>query len=227
MNRSSGNILLLLVGAFLLLYTAGRSVHIVQSTLPPGEEVMGYSALAGLDGALIAWVAFKMRSARGDKQHAIAMLMIVLQLFGLALTVIGDTVLTADPAGAPDQLRLIVLWMVPAVIVSNVAATVAVHLADPGQEITNAKRALEDELERQVAEYIRNNMAQLAATVAPTAAQHRAAELLASFTATGSGKASATKPGPGSAVAVAEPAMPARRSKNGKAEEVMPGSPNG
>lgn len=182
MNRSSGNILILLVGGVLMIYTAYRSLHVVQATLPPEAQIVGYAALAGLDGALLAWTLFKARSARGDKQNAIATFMICLQLAGITATLIGDTVLTSDPTElTAGYLRTVTLWAVPLIIATNVAATVVVHLVDPAQEIFNAKREVQDEIERQVAEHLRQNAAQIAAQVTPAAADHRAAELLAEF----------------------------------------------
>ncbi len=182
MNKASGNILILLVGGILMIYTAYRSLHVVQSTLPPEAQIVGYAALAGLDGALICWTVFKARRARGEKQNAIGTFMICLQLAGITATLIGDTVLTANPNDLTrDYLRTVTLWAVPLIIATNVAATVIVHLVDPAQEIYNARRDVRDEIERQVADHLRQNAAQIAARVTPAAAEHRAGELLAEF----------------------------------------------
>lgn len=166
-----------------MVYTAARSVHLVQTTLPPGSEIMGYAALFGLDFALIAWVVFKMFGARGDKQHAISTFMIVLQVVGVGACLLADTWTVADPGHSPEVIGLIALWVVPGVITINVGAVTAVHLSDPTHEIRNAQNTLEDELNKQVAEYLRQNRGQIAGSVTPQAAQHRASELLAQFVA--------------------------------------------
>lgn len=232
MNRASGNILILMIGGVLMVYTAYRSLHVVQSTLPPEAQIVGYAALAGLDGALIAWTLYKARSARGEKQNAIATFMICLQLCGITATLIGDTVLTSDPSNLTrEYLRTITLWAVPLIIATNVAATVIVHLVDPAQEIFNARREVRDEIERQVAEHLRQNAAQIAAQVTPVAAQHRANELLAEFMRQKeNGGGVSVSLGPDIAVetpgAVSPPAPAARRSRNGariEAEESSPG----
>lgn len=181
MNKSSGSILVLLTGAVLMAYTMFRSVHLVQSTLPQDSQIMGYAALFGLDAALIAWTIYKARSARGDKQHAIAMFMVILQLFGIGGTLIADTWLVADPENAPDVIQIIALWVVPLIIATNVAAITSAHLCDPAAEIRNAQRDLEDELERQVADHLRQNKGKIASNVTQAAADHRAAEMLAQF----------------------------------------------
>ncbi len=178
-QNSIGNILVLIVGTVLLVYTGARSVHVVQSTLPADSQVVGYAALAGLDGALIAWTIFRIKSARGDKQMAISLLMICLQLVGVVLLTLGDTLLVADPAGSPPAIRMIVLWAVPIIIGANVAASIAVHLTDPSNAVAQARRGFEDELQRQVAEHLTSRAPEISAGVAPAAAERRAAELLA------------------------------------------------
>lgn len=164
-----------------MVYTAYRSLHVVQSTLPADAQPLGYAALFGLDFALVAWTVFKAKSARGDAQHAIAVFMIVLQWVGVTALTLGDTLLTADPEHAPEYIRVVALWAAPIVIAVNVGAAIAVHLTDPEREIEQARRAVQDEIQRQVAEQLRTNAAQIAGQVAPVAADHRAKELLAEF----------------------------------------------
>ena len=182
MNKSSGRIFILVTGAVLMAYTMFRSVHLVQSTLPPGSQVMGYAALFGLDAALLAWTLFKTQTARGNTQHAVATFMIILQLLRIGATLVADTWLVADPETAPSTIRIVALWLVPIIITVNVAAITAVHLTDPTAEIRNAQRDLQDEIERQVAEQIRQQRGQIASSVSPTAARKYADDLLAQFT---------------------------------------------
>jgi hypothetical protein len=181
MNKKAGDILILMVGAVLLVYTAYRSLHVVQSTLPPDAQVIGFAALFGLDFALLAWTVFKAKSARGDVQNAIAMFMIILQWVGVTALTLGDTLLTADPGNAPGYIRAVALWAAPIVISINVGAAIAVHLADPTREIEAARRSVQDEIQKQVAEQLRQNAAQIASMVTPVAADHNAKELLAEF----------------------------------------------
>lgn len=223
-SKATGNILILIVGGILLLYTCARSLHVVQSTLPPESQIVGYAALAGLDGALVAWSLFKARSARGDKQQAIASLMIVVQLAGIMATLIGDTILTADPTEATaTALRTITLWIVPLIIGTNVAATVVIHMVDPAQEVYNAKREVQDEISRQVAEHLRQNAAQIAARVTPAAAEHRADELLAEFMRA-QGQPTGSMPALPAGVPISARAA-TQRSRNGHTQEAAAGVP--
>lgn len=181
MNRKSGDILLLVIGGLLLGYTAFRSMDILRSTLPADAQVLAYIGLAGLDGGLLAWVLYLRHSARGDVQRAVSMFMVVVELAGVALTSIGDSLLHSVGAAMPEYVLTAVTWGVPAIIVINIVAITVVHLSDPGAQIENAKRQLEDEVQRQVAEQLRANMAQIAAQVTPSAAAHQAQELLSAF----------------------------------------------
>jgi hypothetical protein len=170
-----------------MAFTMYRSLHVVQTTLDADGQVLGYAALAGLDGGLLAWTVYKMKSARGDAQHAIAMFMIVLEWIGVAGLVVADTLLTADAASAPAYIRVIALWCVPVVISLNVGAIITVHMVDPQRAIEAARRTVQDEIQRQVAEQLKEASAQIAGQVSPTAAKHHAEGLLAEYVRTFSG----------------------------------------
>jgi len=175
------------IGAVLMAFTMYRSLHVVQSTLDADGQILGYAALAGLDGGLLGWTLYKMNSARGDTQNAIAMFMIVLEWVGVAGLVVADTLLTADAANAPSYIRVIALWCVPVVISINVGAIIATKLADPGRQIETARRAVQDEIQRQVADQLREASAQIAGRVSPTAAAHHTDAMLAEYLRTFSG----------------------------------------
>src|SRR5690606_34481279 len=181
MNRKSGDILLLVIGGLLLAYTAFRSVSILRGTLPADAQILAYIGLAGLDGGLLAWTLYLRHSARGDVQRAVAMFMVVVELAGVALTSIGDSLMHTAGAQMPEYILTAVTWGVPAIIALNIVSITVVHLSDPGAQIENAKRQLADEVQRQVAEQLRENVAHLAGAVAPQAAAHQANELLQAF----------------------------------------------
>lgn len=183
MNRkdsSGSSVLLWLITIALLVFTASRSVHLIETTLPMDSQIMAYAALAGLDGGVLAWLFWTTRAAHSGTQRAIGTLMIVVDLAGIAAAVLGDTMLVAD-AGNKEMVGMVAIWLVPIVIVSNVVATVVAHVADPDQALRDASRALGDEMERQKAEYIRANAPSLAAQVAAEQARHHADQEIAKF----------------------------------------------
>jgi hypothetical protein len=183
MNRvkdNGGTVLLWLVTAALIVFTAARSVHLIQSTMPAEFSMLAYAALAGLDIGVLAWLFWTTRTAHAGVQRTIGTLMIVVDLAGIAVAVLGDTMLVAD-AGSKELVSTAAIWIVPIVIVSNIAATIVAHATDPAQELRDAQRALTDELEYQKAEYLRANAATLAAKVAAQQGQHEADQMIAKF----------------------------------------------
>jgi len=183
MNKSgSGSVLLWLITIALIVFTASRSVHLIQSTLPGDSQMLAYAALAGLDGGVLAWLFWTTRSAQGGVQRTIGTLMIVVDLVGIAGAVLGDTMLVAD-AGNQELVGMVAIWVVPIIIVANICATVVAHVFDPSQAIRDAERSVQDELQRQKAEYMKANAASIAAEVAQLAGQHAAKEMVAGFQA--------------------------------------------
>jgi len=184
LNRSNGGaVLLWIVAIALLIFTAARSVHLVTATLPPDMAVLGFAALFGLDIGLLAWLFWTTRSARGGAQRTIGTLMVVVDLAGITAAVIGDTLLVAGGEAYQSAVSTVAVWIVPVIILSNVAAIVGAHLVDPAQSIRDAQRALEDELQWQLADHLRQNAAQVAAGAVPEAAAHKQAEMVAGFLA--------------------------------------------
>jgi hypothetical protein len=179
-KNGSGSVLLWLITIALIAFTASRSVHLIQFTLPADSQMLAYAALAGLDGGVLAWLFWTTRSAQGGVQRTIGTLMIIVDLCGIAAAVLGDTMLVADE-GSKALVGMVAVWIVPLVIVANIVACVVAHIFDPQQAIRDAERAVTDELQRQKAEYMRANAASIAAEVAHQAGQHAAREMVAGF----------------------------------------------
>ena len=108
--------------------------------------------------------------------------MIIVDLVGIAGAVLGDTMLVASE-GSKDLVGMVAIWIVPIIIVANVTATVVAHIFDPQQAIRDAERAVQDELQRQKAEYMKANAASIASEVAQLAGQHAARQMVAGFQA--------------------------------------------
>jgi len=148
--------------------------------------MLAYAALAGLDGGVLAWLFWTTRSAQGGVQRTIGTLMIIVDLAGIAAAVLGDTMLVAD-AGSAELVGMVAVWIVPIVIVANIVATVVAHVFDPAQSLRDAERSVQDELQRQKAEYMRANASTIAAQVAQQAGIHAAAQMVAGFSASNNG----------------------------------------
>lgn len=179
-SDGTGAVLLWIITIALLIFTAARSVHLIQSTMPDDSKVLAYAALAGLDGGVLAWLFWTTRAARGGVQHTIGSLMIIVDLAGIAAAVLGDTMLVAN-AGNKELVATVAVWLVPVVIVSNIGATIVAHLMDPAQALRDAERAVRDEIDRQTAETLVKNAGTVASQVAAARARHHAEQTVASL----------------------------------------------
>ena len=179
-QNNGGAVLIWIIAIALLAFTGFRSVHLVSSTLPADAQVLGFAALAALDLGVLGWLIFATRGARGS-QRTIATLMICVDLVGITAATLGDTMLIGGGDAARSMVSTIALWIVPIVVVANVAATIATHLLDPDQALRDAKRALSDELDWQLATSLRENAGTTAAGAIPEAVKHQQREMVARF----------------------------------------------
>jgi len=175
-----------IISGALLIYTAARTVSLVQSTLPEGSQIFAFAALFALDFGLIAWLHFATHGARGS-QRLIAVLMVVVDLAGISAAVIADTMRSVDPVASADTIRIAAMFMIPIIVVLNIAATVATSLLSPDQKIRDAKRALADELELSMAAHMSENADAIAAKASPEAAQHQIDNVVSKFLSTARG----------------------------------------
>ncbi len=176
-NKALGNFLLLALGVVLFIYTGFRTYDVLRMTLPADAQEMAILGIVGIDGAVVAWTLFKMFGARGEWQHAIANVMIVVALAGVLVTVLGDTLMRSPGTTVPPYLQTAVWWGIPFLIWLNVAAGIFAHLQDPRQQLKRTQQDLYDHIEAAVAEKLRENAANIASAVAPDVAAHRAEEV--------------------------------------------------
>ncbi len=176
-NKALGNFLLLALGAVLFVYTGFRTYDVLRMTLPADAQEMAVLGIVGIDGAVVAWTAYKLFGARGEWQHAIANVMIIVSLAGVLVTVLGDTLMRSPGATVPPYLETAVWWGIPALIWLNVTMGIVAHLTDPRHQIRRAQNDVEDAIEAAVAEKLRENAMNIAAAVAPDVAAHRADEV--------------------------------------------------
>lgn len=174
------NILLWILSVGLVLYTAFRSVHLVQSTLPGGNaQIMGYFALFGLDFALFIWLIYATRGARTPVQVWVSTIMIYVQIVGIVLAVIADTLLVFNSAVNASLVGQITGWFIPVVIGINVAAGITCKLFSYDRDERFAENAFQDAIADQVNSHMRDNAAQYAQSIAPVVAARRLAEMMA------------------------------------------------
>ena len=101
--------------------------------MPSGIQIFGVIAIFGLDLALLGWDNYTADpyKARSDGQHNVGLLMIVVNLIGVGAAMIADSMRVIDPGGYSAAISVISVWVISVVILSNVAALIAVNQLDP------------------------------------------------------------------------------------------------
>jgi hypothetical protein len=82
-----------------MIYSASRTLALLQLTLPAGQGDMAFLALAAFDGGLVAWVLTFMFGASGAYQRGISALMIIVCLAGVIVGFGADSILGALNGG--------------------------------------------------------------------------------------------------------------------------------
>jgi len=156
-TKKNSNIFITLIKIGLICYTMLRTVDLVMSTLPESIKIFGVAAIFGLDIALLAWdnYAADPYKARSDGQHKVGVIMIVVNLIGIGAAMVADSMRVLDPAGNASTISVVSVWVISVVILSNVAALIAVNQLDPDRAEAQAAAAHERELARMQAEHER------------------------------------------------------------------------
>lgn len=132
-TKKSSNIFITLIKIGLICYTMIRTIDLVMSTMPAEIKIFGVVAIFGLDIALLAWDNYSADpyKARSDGQHKVGVIMIVVNLIGIGAAMIADSMRIVDPTTYSSAISVISVWVISVVILSNVAALVAVNQLDP------------------------------------------------------------------------------------------------
>ena len=152
-------IVVAIMGLVLLVFTASRTLDLLQTFLPTGQQsVFAYFGLVAFDGGLLGWSLFFAHGARGQYQRAFALLMVIMSLLAVGVSTIADLYLNASAKGILTQLsegqRLAILLVVGGVIVANIVAFFLVHITEPDRlramATENAKDMIHAETLRQI-----------------------------------------------------------------------------
>jgi hypothetical protein len=173
MIKKIGTIIVFILAAVLLVYSATRSLDFIELTLPDDRKILAYFGLAALDGGLIAWLLSYLYGSRGW-QRAISFLMVLVDLFGAIAMFTLDTLYNTGKAGMTsamdaNQMQTAVL-LLSGVIGLNIAAAVAHHMTDPEKLREQAEEEAFSKVKDATLKQIANNANQLAAQLAPTLA---------------------------------------------------------
>ena len=171
----------------LIIFSVTCNYDILSETLPAGREIVGFFGLFALDFGLLCWLFWTTRASAPGIQRIIGVLMVIVDLVGVAAGIIGDMMLNFDPT-TRESIGLVAVQVIEFVIIANIAGAIAAEITSPEQAMRDAKRAVTHELDRKKAEHLINNASEIAADVAITEAKHWADQAIASFSGNGSSK---------------------------------------
>lgn len=174
-NKVIAVVLITLLSGALLVYTATRTLHLIESTLPADQKVLAWFALAAFDLGLPLWTAYTLWGARGAWQRGIAALMVFTSLLGVVIAFGGDTLIQAEAQGVTVNLASAetVRWIIygtVGIIGLNIVAVTMVHITDPDALRNERTESANDKLLTAELEHMAENAETLAADIAPVRA---------------------------------------------------------
>ncbi len=149
MNKIFKFIAGLFFGVFIIavaIWTASLTLAEVKEILP-SDPITPYFALMLFDGGAVAWLGAWLFLARGIPQRGITLVMLVVDLLGVALLSAGRLFMGGQSlTEAPESLGLLVVYGLALSTLLNLAALYAYHIADPDNIESIETALLEDTL---------------------------------------------------------------------------------
>jgi len=138
------DLVVILLDLVLLIYTAWRSYDFLSTTVPDGWQMLALIGLWGLDIGAIAWSLVWIFGSTGKFQNWTAMAFFIIDMTGVALTGLTDSLMYGSEGGAmTDTLTAITTIAVPLVVFGNVIAGFIYHMTSPQTTARRKKREAE------------------------------------------------------------------------------------
>ena len=126
------DLVVILLDLVLLVYTAWRSYDFLSTTVPDGWQMLAMIGLWGLDIGAIAWSLVWIFGSTGKFQNWTAMAFFVIDMAGVALTGLTDSLMYGSEGGAmTDTLTSVTTIAIPLVVFGNVVAGFIYHMTSP------------------------------------------------------------------------------------------------
>ena len=136
-----GDLIVLLLDAVLLVYTAWRSYDFLTTTVPTGFEILALVGLWGLDIGAIAWSLVWIFGSSSKYQDWTSMTFFIIDLVGVILTSMTDSMMYGAKDGAmTGVLSGVATVAIPLVVVSNVVAGFIYHMTSPETKARREER---------------------------------------------------------------------------------------
>lgn len=171
MFKKIGKLLVTVLAAALLIYSATRSLDFIQLTLPADKAVLGYFGLAALDGGLICWLLAYLFGSSGGWQRGISLLMVLVDFVGCVTFFTMDSLYTTGKSGLTIALSQNAIFTavigLSLVIALNIGAVIFHHLTDPGMLQAQAEEEAHSQIQDAALSQIKQHAGALAAELAP------------------------------------------------------------
>jgi hypothetical protein len=136
-----GDLVVLILDAVLMIYTAWRSYDFLTTTMPNGFQILAGVGLWGLDIGAVAWSLVWIFGSTETYQDWTAMSFFIIDLIGVVLTSLTDSLMYGDKGGAmTGMLSGIAVVAIPLVVVMNVVGGFVYHLTSPETKARRASR---------------------------------------------------------------------------------------
>ncbi|MCJ7435296.1 MAG: hypothetical protein MUO77_17590, partial [Anaerolineales bacterium] len=136
-----GDLIVLLLDAVLLIYTAWRSYDFLATTVPTGFQILAVVGLWGLDIGAVAWSLVWIFGSSTKYQDWTSMAFFIIDLVGVVLTSVTDSLMYGEKDGAMTHtLEGIAIVVIPLVVVSNVVAGFIYHMTSPATKARREER---------------------------------------------------------------------------------------
>jgi len=148
-----GDVVVLALDVFLLVFTTFRSYDLLIRSVPTGWELMAYFGLLGLDGGMVVWSLAWIFGSTTKEQDWLTFGMWLLDALGMFLTGVTDTLLYApnmrNAQAMHDTIMVIAWYALPVIIAVNALAGVVYHFVSDDTRIRREERRRKKALERQ------------------------------------------------------------------------------
>ncbi len=144
-----GDLIVIVLDLVLLIYTGYRSWHFLSGSVADDFQILAIVGLWGLDIGMLAWSLVWMFGSTTRFQNWTSMSMFVIDLIGVFLTSIVDTLAYGNDGALPPVMRSLAWYGIPVIIGLNVLAGFIYHMTSPSTRKRRAERTQDEELGKQ------------------------------------------------------------------------------
>lgn len=144
-----GDLIVIILDLVLLIYTGYRSWHFLSGSVTSDFQILALVGLWGPDIGMVAWSLVWIFGSATRFQNWVSMGLFVIDMIGVFVTSIVDTLAYGNGEALPPIMRSIAWYGIPIIIGLNVLAGFIYHMTSPSTRKRRAERAQDEELSKQ------------------------------------------------------------------------------